>query len=150
MGARADNRRCPVQPRLAACFLDERFVLADSTDAALIATAIVHEATHARLWHYGFRYEEEARQRVEAVCLRREIAFAHKLPDGERIHAWATDTLTLSPSYWTNAAERERHYEGSLQVLHHLGFDWLTRAVVAVFEWRRARNRRAGRTNDGS
>src|SRR6185503_13261504 len=74
-------------PSWSACFLDERFVLGDTTDAAHIAAAIVHEATHARLWRCGFGYDEEVRQRVEAVCVRREVAFANKLPDGERIRA---------------------------------------------------------------
>ena len=41
-------------PSWSACFLDERFVLADTTDTAHIAAAIVHEATPREavaLWH---------------------------------------------------------------------------------------------------
>jgi hypothetical protein len=58
-------------PGLRACLLDERFVLADTTDAETVAAAIVHAATHARLWHRGFRYDEAVRQRVEGICMRR-------------------------------------------------------------------------------
>jgi hypothetical protein len=126
-------------PSWQACLLDERFVLADSTQTAHIAAAIVHEATHARLWRYGFGYDEHLRQRVEAVCVRREMAFANRLPEGEPIRAWAADALALSPSYWTNATAQERHHEGSLEALRHLRDNWLARALLAFFEWRQAR-----------
>src|SRR6185437_9021869 len=121
-------------PSWSACFLDERFVLGDTTDAAHIAAAIVHEATHARLWRCGFGYDEEVRQRVEAVCVRREVAFANKLPDGERIHAVAAEALALSPTYWTGVAAQERHYEGSLQALQYLRYDWLARPLLAILK----------------
>jgi hypothetical protein len=59
-----------------ACALDPRFILSEMTASGDIAEAIVHEATHARLWRCGFRYSEEVRSRVEAICFRRERAFA--------------------------------------------------------------------------
>jgi hypothetical protein len=137
-------------PSWSACFLDERFVLADTTDTAHIAAAIVHEAIHARLWRYGLGYDEEVRQRVEAVCVRREVAFANKLPDGQQIHALAADALALSPSYWTSLAAQERHYEGSIQALRHLGDNWVARALLAFLEWRQARMPRASKNGEGS
>jgi hypothetical protein len=137
-------------PSWSACFLDERFVLADTTETAHIAAAIVHEATHARLWRCGFGYEEDVRQRVEAVCVRREMAFANKLPEGEPIRAWAADALALSPSYWTSVAAQERHYEGSLQTLRHLRDNWVARAILAILEWRQARIAKASRKGERS
>jgi len=137
-------------PSWSACFLDERFVLGDTTDAAHIAAAIVHEATHARLWRCGFGYDEEVRQRVEAVCVRREVAFANKLPDGERIRAVAAEALALSPTYWTSVAAQERHYEGSLQALHYLRYDWLARPLLAILKWRQGRTPGASRKGEGS
>ena len=137
-------------PSWSACFLDERFVLGDTTDAAHIAAAIVHEATHARLWRCGFGYDEEVRQRVEAVCVRREVAFANKLPDGERIRAVAAEALALSPTYWTGVAAQERHYEGSLQALHYLRYDWLARPLLAILKWRQGRTPGASRKEEGS
>jgi len=137
-------------PSWSACFLDERFVLGDTTDAAHIAAAIVHEATHARLWRCGFGYDEEVRQRVEAVCVRREVAFANKLPDGERIRAVAAEALALSPTYWTGVAAQERHYEGSLQALHYLRYDWLARPLLAILKWRQGRTPGASRKGEGS
>ena len=138
------------RPSWSACFLDERFVLGDTTDAAHIAAAIVHEATHARLWRCGFGYDEEVRQRVEAVCVRREVAFANKLPDGERIRAVAAEALALSPTYWTSVAAQERHYEGSLQALHYLRYDWLARPLLAILKWRQGRTPGASRKGEGS
>jgi hypothetical protein len=48
-------------------------VLAETSSAELIVAAIVHEATHARLSRRGIGDDENAC--VEAVCLRRELAF---------------------------------------------------------------------------
>jgi hypothetical protein len=125
-------------PSLRACLVDERFVLAETTDIAHIAAVIAHEATHARLWRQGFGYDEAVRQRVEAICLRREVALAQKLPDGARIRQWADDALAMSPDYWTNAAAVDREHAGSVEVLDHLGHGWLARLTLAVRKWRQA------------
>lgn len=78
------------------CTLDKEFVLAETTE--LVASVIVHEATHARLRSCGIGYEEGIRPRVEAICVRRELAFTAKLPNGQRAHEWATQKLA-----WCNA-----------------------------------------------
>jgi hypothetical protein len=59
---------------LRACVLDERFVADSATSVERIASAIVHEATHARLERYGIGYDEDQRARIEAICFRRELA----------------------------------------------------------------------------
>jgi hypothetical protein len=123
-------------PALRACLIDERFVLAETTDATVLAAAIVHEATHARLWHCGIGYEEGRRQRVEAICIRRELAFARKLPDGRRVRAWAEAALAMSPSQWTDTAFRDRELEGKVRVLQHLERNWVARIVLAWHGWR--------------
>jgi hypothetical protein len=127
-------------PVVRACLLDERFVLADTTDTEIVAAGIVHEATHARLWHRGIRYDEAVRPRVEGICMRRELAFARKLPDGRRVRQWTEDALAISKSHWTDTAFRDREREGNLQVLQHLGGrNWLARVVLALYKrrWRR-------------
>src|SRR5713226_5908051 len=68
---------------LSACMLDVRFVLQETTTLEGIASAIVHEATHAKLERWGISYDEKARARIEAVCLRRELDFVAKLPNSE-------------------------------------------------------------------
>jgi hypothetical protein len=130
-------------PRLWACMLDERFVMADTTDTAQLAAVIVHEATHARLWRCGFGYDEAERQRIEAICVRREMAFACTLPDGQRVRDSAADVLAISPSYWTDAASDDRHIKGSVEALRHLGWGWATptlltirRLILVIRKWR--------------
>jgi hypothetical protein len=118
-----------------ACELDIRFVLAETSIPEVIASTIVHEATHARLLRCGVGYEEELRARVEAVCFRRELAFAAKLPNGEQVRERAERTLELCAThgYWTNTSFNERYVEGSIETARHLGVpDWLARAVLAL------------------
>ena len=136
-------------PPIETCELDERFVLAETSSPDLIAAAIVHEATHARLWRRGIGYDEMLRARVEAACFRRELAFAARLPNGERVREEARDALGMSPATWTDDAERDRDVDGSAEVLHHLGApNWLVRALLAARAWRAsgtARRRSSGR-----
>jgi hypothetical protein len=121
--------------RLEACELDEEFVLAETPE--LTASVIVHEATHARLLGCGIGYEEEIRPRVEAICVRRELAFATKLPNGQRAREWAMQKLT-----WCNAenlsdtARDKRHDDWHLVELRRLGMPnwaiWVIFAFVRI------------------
>lgn len=120
---------------LDACELDSRFVLADTSFPEVIASTIVHEATHARLMRRGIGYEEELRARVERVCFRSELAFAAKLPNGEEVRGRAERALELrtAPGLWTDRAFSERYVEGGIQALRHVGApDWLARTVRAL------------------
>lgn len=123
-------------PALRACLLDERFVLDDTRDAEFVAAAIVHEATHARLWNRGIRYDEAVRQRVEGICMRRELALARKLPDGHRVRQWAEDTLAIPASYWTDEAARDRSLQGRIEALQHLERNWVARIGLALLKRR--------------
>ena len=100
----------------------------------MIASTIVHEATHARLMRCGIGYETELRARVEAVCARRELAFANKLPNGAQVRESAERILELCAAddgYWSNTAFEERHVEGSIEAMRHLGApDWLVRVFL--------------------
>lgn len=122
-------------PVLRACLLDERFV-DDTKDAEFVAAAIVHEATHARLWNRGIRYDEAVRQRVEGICMRRELALARKLPDGHRLRQWAEDTLAMPASYWSDEAARDRSLRGRIEALQHLERNWVARIVLALLKRR--------------
>jgi hypothetical protein len=75
------------------------------------------------LWRRGIRYEEARRPQIEEICLRREIAFAAKLPNGTDVRDQAERTLALCASgkYWTNAAFSERYIEGGVEALRYLG-----------------------------
>lgn len=93
------------------CELDGRFVLDDTTTPELIAVTIVHEATHARLFKRGFGYVEEVRDRVEEICLRRDLAFTARLPDGARARERAAATLAALPDM-SDEANLLRDLEG--------------------------------------
>jgi hypothetical protein len=120
---------------LHACVLDRGFVLAETSLPELIAATIVHEATHARLHRRGIGYEEKLRTRIEAVCFRRELAFASKLPNGEQARERAERSLTFyaSEDYWTNAAFGERFDKDQGDLLRSLGApNWLVRTALAL------------------
>jgi hypothetical protein len=119
----------------AACELDARFVLPETTSPELIAATIVHEATHSRLLRCGIGYEEAVRARVEAVCLRRELAFAAKLPNGAEVKEVAEHALKESdaPGFWSDTQSIQRRDDRIIETLRQLGVpDWLVRGLVAV------------------
>jgi hypothetical protein len=126
-----------------ACVLDPRLVLNETKTSEDIASAIVHEATHARLWRCGFRYSENVRSRVEAVCFRREQAFATRLPNGEQIRDRADRCLTAyaDKGHWTDAAFHQRYEEGVFKALEHIGAPKLL--MLALRAGRRLRLRLA-------
>ena len=103
-------------PRFAICELTDTYILASETTPAMLASVLAHEAMHARLYRWGFGYQEEQRVRIERVCFKAMVAFARKLPDTEAesrefiIH----DSLQQSdrdPNYWTDQNQLEEQLE---------------------------------------
>lgn len=129
------------------CELDERFVLADTTRPEMIASVIVHEATHARLHDCGIGYEERIRPRVEAICIRRQSAFAAKLPGGEEAREEAELNLApRPPEFWSNTGFRDRNDAGSVEALQYLGVsDRCIQAILVGRAWVSAVQRAARR-----
>jgi hypothetical protein len=76
-----------------------------STTSEQIASAIIHETTHARIERHGISYKEELRSRIEAVCVRRELAFAARLPDSGLSQELARklDWCQANPDYFNNS-----------------------------------------------
>ena len=125
-------------PALNACELDSRYVLADTTPTEMLAACIVHEATHARLWRCGIDYEEKLRERVEAACFRRELAFAAMLPDGAYVRYAAEHGLKTPPEYWRDDSSNERAIAGSTEIFRTLGIvSWPARSILTVGRWLR-------------
>jgi hypothetical protein len=85
---------------LRACVLDVDFVTANTS--AVVATLIVHEATHARLHRAGVRSD---RYRIEHCCVSQEIAFAERLPEPGRsaLVAWA-QAKRVDSDFWSETA----------------------------------------------
>jgi hypothetical protein len=120
---------------IGACQLDERFVLAETSSPAVIASAIVHEAAHARLHRPGVGYQEEMRARVEVICIRRQLAFAAKLPDGGQVREQAMWYLELCADrdYWTDGSFFARELDGHVEALHYLGVPfWIVRILMVL------------------
>jgi len=68
----------------------------------------------------GIGYETELRARVEAACVRRQLAFAIKLPNGGQVREAAERSLELCAAddgYWSDTAFKERHVEGSIEAM---------------------------------
>jgi hypothetical protein len=124
-------------PTIWTCILDPRSVANKTTEE--VAACIVHEATHARLWRMGFRYQEEIRARIEAVCFRRELAFAQKIPDGETVRQNALYKLGLCAggTYYTNQAALSRAENKTMEAFQYLGMGWMARIWRLTVRWRR-------------
>jgi tetratricopeptide (TPR) repeat protein len=71
---------------------------------------------------------------VEGVCIRRELAFAAKLPSGQAVRARAEQKLATPRNFWrSNADVRERHVGDAVQALRDSGVpEWLLRARLAL------------------
>ena len=105
-----------------ACEIDQRAIIGKGASLEQIASIVVHEATHARLDRCGIGYEEEMRARVEAVCVRRQLAFAARLPNPAEVRDLSERTLAdVSQIDWSNSAFSERDDKGSAEALRYLG-----------------------------
>lgn len=130
------------QRKLNACVLDKHFVLSEAATVERIASTIVHEATHARLEHWGVTYDENARSRIEAICVRRELNFVRKLPGGEMLREGLVASLNWyadEQGLFSDASLHARHVQGSIETLRQLGVpEWLVRVVLKLRDWRLA------------
>jgi hypothetical protein len=119
---------------LRACVLDERYVADPATTVKQIALTIVHEATHARLERCGIAYREELRTRIEAICCRREMAFAVRLSSSTELQdiAERLEWYQANPDQFSDAQFREKNKAGAAEALRYLGSpEWLIRAMLA-------------------
>jgi hypothetical protein len=73
-----------------------------------VALAIVHESTHARLRRLSLRPYPGDPARIEALCVREEVAFAELLPDADRLVEYARDKLQRP---WWGEQQRTERYE---------------------------------------
>jgi hypothetical protein len=123
---------------LNACLLDERVVASENTTIEWIASAIVHEATHARLEKRGIRYDEAVRHRIERICARRELDFARHLSGVDALLeeiTWRLDRCSEENAFYTDQNMWEKTDQGNVEILRHLGMpEWVITLVL------RARN----------
>ena len=75
----------------------------NDTDVAL---NIVHEATHARIFGRGIPYNARTAERIEAVCVGQEVAFARRLPGDQ---GWIRNLeRKVERQWWKPGAQRAR------------------------------------------
>ncbi|WP_316230616.1 hypothetical protein [Bradyrhizobium sp. SZCCHNR1051] len=120
-----------------ACLLDERVMASENASIEWIATAIVHEATHARLEKWGIRYDEAARHRIERICARRELDFARHLSGVDALHeeiTWRLDRHNEKDTSYTDQNMWQKIDQGHAEILRHLGMpEWI---IALVFRAR--------------
>ncbi|WP_097140765.1 hypothetical protein [Rhizobium subbaraonis] len=93
-------------PELRRCQLDPVFVL--SSPIEFIASTIIHETTHARLFEFGLPYTYENRHRIEKICIRQEMLFARRIPEAEELRKRISEKLLLDPEFWSKETSAER------------------------------------------
>ncbi|WP_143198721.1 hypothetical protein [Bradyrhizobium sp. AS23.2] len=122
---------------LNACLLDERVVASETTTLEWIASAIVHEATHARLEKRGIRYDEAVRHRIERICARRELDFARHLSGVDALLEainWRLVRCNENNASYTDQNMWEEIDHGNADILRHLGTpEWV---IALVFRTR--------------
>lgn len=73
----------------------------------ILASALVHEATHLRIEKRGIRYDPATRGRIERLCVKQQAAFLRRvLPEGPVLAKQAEDGL--GEPWWTEADRRAR------------------------------------------
>ncbi len=90
--------------------LYDEFVIDPNTTAEELASTLIHEAQHGRLFRLGYGYDEGIRGRIEALCFRSERLFGSRIPNGIKIVENAD--VWLSGNYderFTNKGNREAH-----------------------------------------
>jgi hypothetical protein len=107
--------------------LSAEYILKASAEQ--LALTIVHEATHARLWARGFDYRHECRRRIEERCVKEEVDFALRLPDGVQLADEAK--AKLGDPWWTEGREFERRVR-QLQELDRPS--WYIRLYRALYQ----------------
>src|SRR4051794_10306861 len=119
------------RPDLNRCDLDCRFVAEASAET--IASTIVHEATHAHPCLRKFGYPEHLRHRIEHICMRQELAFADRLPNGGTIREEVGRSLSRPPSDWSSEVLGKWYLAGELAAVRHLGVpEWLVQSLLRM------------------
>ncbi len=101
----------------------DRAVIGEKPD--YIASTIVHEAVHARLYRSGVRSYVRIPQRHEELCTAEEIEFASKLPQSEALVEGLKGAL--AKPWWTEESRRKRI---ALFAERHNLPDWLKNLLV--------------------
>src|SRR6266404_3234344 len=125
-------------PNSRMCFIDCDYLISKKLLPEELAMTIVHETTHANLTRRGFGYDPATRSQVERICVRAEIAFAKRLPDGASLAQSAIASLDRGEAFWSD----EEFLQRDLKALRTLNMPaWFIRLA----EWGARRKRKTPR-----
>ena len=120
------------------CDVSREFALSESTSPERLALTLVHEAAHGYIHSRGVLYAEDRRARIERICVKAEIAFADRIPQGHALVAEAKQCLEYGPDYWTDKSFLRREVEGLTKA-------GMPQFLIRAFARRRSRRVRTGR-----
>jgi hypothetical protein len=110
-----------------ACIMDVATLV--RTPTPLVSVMLVHEFTHARLWHAGIRIGRGVPERVEKACIKQELHFVARLPSGEEFLEPLNKRLSTVAS--TIAGKHSRNIE----FLRREGLpQWVALLLVTITE----------------
>ncbi len=136
-GIRKDMQRIWVGPipnyargqwieELRLCMLRDSFVGDDAVSDAYVAALIIHEGTHARVARAGISFDEQNRPRIERLCIKSQLAFARRHPDGGPLVEMFEENLERADSWWSD----QRLRSVQLQALTELGLPRRARRAI--------------------
>ena len=119
----AKRGSCYFESSVRAIFLDAS-TFPTATDEA-IAGALIHEATHARLFRAGHRNYSANKERHELICVREELTFLRRLPGAGALAKRLEDEL--QQPWWGEEGRQVR----IARFTAAYGFpDWLRRFLI--------------------
>lgn len=121
-------------PKTSTIELYDTYVLSTDTSVSIIASTLVHEAQHARLFRLGFGYDEDIRDRIERICIKAELNFGKLLSNGGEVIEQAGKWLKLDiDAHFTNSSRTEAR----IAALKQLDLpNWTINIFTWLIRWR--------------
>lgn len=118
--------------QLQMCVLDREYICRPDVLPEEIASTIIHEAAHARLDRAKINYNDGIRNRIERICVKSEIVFAKRLPNGEQLIENAESRLKIPENYWTNSQFQQRNLDAFAELGNK---SRMVRTLYPVVKW---------------
>ena len=94
------------------CTLNLYWLRREATVALDVATTLVHEGQHGRLYRLGIGHNRGSLLRVERICYRSERVFASRVPGAELLWHRASAAMEFDGAMYSVAAHYERQAAG--------------------------------------
>ena len=114
------------------CTLDPRVVRQQALDE--LAAMVIHEAVRARIERRGVtRHDYVRRQEIDRACLRQELAFARRVPDGAALITSIGARMLRPAEFWAARSLRQRQAQGEVELMAYADVPgWAMRTAMAV------------------